>query len=161
MGAEPLSHALEHLLARGAPRSPDRDSLEAWGKAVGAALPRPAIIALEGDLGVGKTTLAKALCAGIGVPNLAAVTSPTFSLVQQYEAPRGPVVHVDLYRLKSDAELDALGWDELMASAAVLLVEWPERALHTLPHDVITITLSHDATDPMRRVLRVVSPTRR
>ena len=103
MGGEPLSDALEHLLSRGAPRSPDRDSLEAWGRAVGAALPRPAVIALEGDLGVGKTTLAKALCHGIGVRDLTAVTSPTFSLVQQYEAPRGPVVHVDLYRLKSDA----------------------------------------------------------
>lgn len=161
MGGEPLSYALEHLFARGAPRSPDRDSLEAWGRAVGAALPRPVVIALEGDLGAGKTTLARALCAGIGVPNLDAVTSPTFSLVQQYDAPRGPVVHVDLYRLKSDAELEALGWDELMASAAVLLVEWPERAMHTLPVDLISISLLHDASDPQRRILRVVSPTRR
>lgn len=161
MGAETLSDELERLLARGAPRSPDRDSLEAWGRAVGAALPRPTIVTLAGDLGAGKTTLARALCAGVGVKNLDAVTSPTFSLVQQYEAPTGTVVHVDLYRLRSDAELDALGWDELVATASVLLVEWPERALHTLPGLVISITLTHDPSDPERRLLRVVSPARR
>lgn len=119
------------------------------------------VITLEGDLGVGKTTLARALCAGIGVPDVSVVTSPTFSLVQQYEAPEGPVVHVDLYRLRSDSELDGLGWDELIATAPVLLVEWPERAMHTLPSDTIGITLSHHADDARRRVLKVSSPSRR
>lgn len=155
--AEPLAH----LLGRGAPRAPDRDSLEAWGRAVGAALPRPAVITLEGDLGVGKTTLARAVCAGIGVPDVRVVTSPTFSLIQQYEAPGGPVVHVDLYRLRNDAELEALGWDELVATAPVLLIEWPERAAHTLPAHTIGIGLAHDPDQPTRRVLRVVSPVRR
>lgn len=161
MGAELGADTLPHLLTRGAPRAPDRDSLHAWGRALGAALPRPAVITLEGDLGAGKTTLARALCEGIGVEQLEAVTSPTFSLVQQYAAPHGPVVHVDLYRLKSDAELEALGWDELVASAAVLLVEWPEPAAHTLPADTIAITLAHDLDAPDRRLLRVASPFRR
>lgn len=161
MGAEVLSNELERLLARGAPRSPDRDSLDAWGRAVGAALPRPAVVTLAGDLGAGKTTLARALCAGLGVQNLDAVTSPTFSLVQQYDSPPGTVVHVDLYRLRSDAELDALGWDELVAAASVLLVEWPERAMLRLPSMIIGITLTHDPSDPQRRLLRVLSPTRR
>lgn len=156
-----LSNELERLLARGAPRSPDRDSLDAWGRAVGAALPRPAVVTLAGDLGAGKTTLARALCAGLGVQNLDAVTSPTFSLVQQYDSPPGTVVHVDLYRLRSDAELDALGWDELVAAASVLLVEWPERAMLRLPSMIIGITLAHDPSDPQRRLLRVLSPTRR
>lgn len=128
---------------------------------MGAALPRPIIVTLEGDLGAGKTTLARALCAGLGVENLEAVTSPTFSLVQQYDAARGQVVHVDLYRLRSDAELDALGWDEIVSNAPVLLIEWPERALASLPAGVIGITLTHDPSDPQRRLLRVVSPTRR
>lgn len=158
MGADGPRETLAHLLSRGAPRAPERDSLEAWGRAVGAVLPRPVVITLEGDLGAGKTTLARALCAGIGVGDLGAVTSPTFSLVQQYPAPGGPVVHVDLYRLRSDAELEALGWDELVATAAVLLVEWPERAAHTLPADAIGITLSHDPDDATRRLLRVASP---
>ncbi|MCE2902414.1 MAG: tRNA (adenosine(37)-N6)-threonylcarbamoyltransferase complex ATPase subunit type 1 TsaE [Gemmatimonas sp.] len=151
---------LAHLLGRGAPRSPDRDSLEAWGRAVGAVLPRPVVLTFEGDLGAGKTTLARALCAGLGVTALDAVTSPTFSLVQYYDAPRGPVVHVDLYRLRSRAELDALGWDEIVATAPVLLIEWPERALETLPSDTIAITLSHDPENPGRRLLRVHAPSR-
>ncbi len=153
-------NSLSHLLARGAPRAPDRDTLETWGRTVGAALVRPAVITLEGDLGAGKTTLARALCAGLGVADLQAVTSPTFSLVQQYDSAAGPVVHVDLYRLRSDAELEALGWDELVATASVLLVEWPERALHTLPGHTIRITLSHDDDNPARRQLKVTSPAR-
>lgn len=161
MGADTAADVLAHLLTRGAPRAPDRDSLEAWGRAVGAALPRPSVLTLEGDLGAGKTTLARALCAGLGVTDLDAVTSPTFSLVQQYASPAGTVVHVDLYRLRSEAELDALGWDELVATASVLLVEWPERAAHTLPSTTIAITLEHDHEDPARRVLRVASPYRR
>ena len=158
MGADPMRETLAHLLTLGSPRAPERDSLEAWGRAVGAVLPRPVVITLEGDLGAGKTTLARALCAGIGVADLDAVTSPTFSLVQQYPAPHGPVTHVDLYRLRSDAELEALGWDELVATAPVLLVEWPELAAHTLPADTIGMTLSHDPDDATRRLLRVTSP---
>jgi tRNA threonylcarbamoyl adenosine modification protein YjeE len=152
---------LAHLLSRGAPRSPDRDSLDAWGRAVGALLPRPACIALEGDLGAGKTTLVRALCAGLGVTALDQVTSPTFSLVQQYDAPRGPVVHVDLYRLRSAGELEALGWDEIVDTSPVLLVEWPDRALNTLPRDTITITLSHDPENRDRRLLKVQVPNAR
>ncbi|HYW33237.1 MAG TPA: tRNA (adenosine(37)-N6)-threonylcarbamoyltransferase complex ATPase subunit type 1 TsaE [Gemmatimonas sp.] len=152
--------SLGHLLGRGAPRSPDRDSLDAWGRLLGAALPRPAVVALEGELGAGKTALARAICAGAGVRDLSAVTSPTFSLVQQYDAPRGPVVHVDLYRLRSVAELDALGWDEIVDNASLLLVEWPQRAAASLPRDTICIMLSHDSSNPDRRMLRVVAAPR-
>lgn len=146
---------LTTLLGRGAPRAPDLETLEAWGRALGAALPRPCIITLEGDLGAGKTTLARALCAGLGVHDLQAVTSPTFSLVQQYDAPNGPVVHVDLYRVRSRAELDQLGWDELVATSPVLIIEWPNRAAGTLPDHVVSLTLRHDEDNPRRRVLRV------
>ncbi|MCA0376434.1 MAG: tRNA (adenosine(37)-N6)-threonylcarbamoyltransferase complex ATPase subunit type 1 TsaE [Gemmatimonadetes bacterium] len=152
---------LAHLLGRGAPRAPDRDSLEAWGRAVGALLPRPATIALEGDLGAGKTTLVRALAQGLGVLDLEAVTSPTFALVHRYDAPRGPVVHVDLYRLKGPEELDALGWDELVDTSPVLLIEWPDRAANSLPRDTITIVLSHDPSEPGRRSLRVLAPAHR
>lgn len=158
LGDVVVADGLMHLLTRGAPRSPDQDSLNAWGRAVGSMLPRPTVITLAGDLGAGKTTLARALCAGLGVLALDEVTSPTFSLVQQYAAPRGPIVHVDLYRLRSDAELEALGWDELVDTAPVLLIEWPERAMHTLPTDTIGITLSHDPENLNRRLLRVAVP---
>lgn len=147
--------SLDQLVGRSAPRAPDLASLEAWGRALGAALPRPAVVTLSGDLGAGKTTLARAICAGLGVTDLAAVTSPTFALIQEYAAPRGPVTHVDLYRLRSAAELDALGWDELVAGASVLLVEWPDRAADSLPPDAIVIELRHDAEHSDRRSLSV------
>ncbi|MES2522323.1 MAG: tRNA (adenosine(37)-N6)-threonylcarbamoyltransferase complex ATPase subunit type 1 TsaE [Gemmatimonadota bacterium] len=152
--------SLAQLLGRGAPRSPDRASLDAWGRLLGAALPRPSVVTLDGELGSGKTSLARAICAGAGVADLSVVTSPTFSLVQQYDAPRGPIVHVDLYRLRSAAELDALGWDEIVDNASLLLVEWPERAASTLPRDTIAITLSHDGGNPDRRLLRVTAAPR-
>ncbi|MBL0940802.1 MAG: tRNA (adenosine(37)-N6)-threonylcarbamoyltransferase complex ATPase subunit type 1 TsaE [Gemmatimonadaceae bacterium] len=148
-------HSIASLLGRSAPRAPDLETLEAWGRAVGASLPRPCIITLEGDLGAGKTTLARALCAGLGVRDLQSVTSPTFSLVQQYDAPGGPIVHVDLYRVRSGAELEQLGWDELVATSSVLIIEWPDRAAGTLPSGVIALTLLHDEGNPRRRVLKV------
>ncbi len=150
--------SLRHLLGRGAPRSPDRESLAAWGRAVGALLPRPAVVTLSGDLGAGKTTLARALCEGLGVEDLDEVTSPTFSLVQHYPTRGGVITHVDLYRLRSEAELLALGWDELMAAASVLLIEWPERAAATLPAEAIGISLTHDSQSVGRRVLRIHAP---
>ena len=99
----------------------------------------------------------RAICAGLGVTDLAAVTSPTFALIQEYASPAGPVVHVDLYRLRSDAELVALGWDDIVAGASILLVEWPERAAGTLPPHTIALELRHDAEHPDRRLLTVRS----
>lgn len=144
-----------HLVGRGAPRAPDRASLEAWGRALGAALPRPMVVTLAGDLGAGKTTLVRAICAGLAVTDLSAVTSPTFALIQEYPSPGGTVVHVDLYRLRSDAELEALGWEEIVANASVLMVEWPERAAGSLPSETLSIELRHDVEHADRRLLTV------
>ncbi len=146
---------MRHLVGRGAPRAPDLASLEAWGRSLGAALPRPAIVTLSGDLGAGKTTLVRAICVGLGVADPAAVTSPTFALIQEYAAPRGPVVHVDLYRLRSARELDTIGWYEVVATAPVLLVEWPDRAADSLPNHVIAVELRHDPGRRDRRRLSV------
>ena len=147
--------SLQQLVGRDAPRAPDRDSLEAWGRALGAALPRPAVVTFSGELGAGKTTLVRAVCEGLGVTDPSLVTSPTFALIQEYPSPKGNVVHVDLYRLKSDAELEGLGWDEIVANASVLLVEWPERAAGTLPQGTISVELNHDPDHVDRRRLLV------
>lgn len=149
------AEALDWLLGAGCPARPDRAALEAWGRQVGAALPRPAVVALSGDLGAGKTTLVRALCEGLEVESPTSVTSPTFALVHEYPARQGPVVHADLYRLRAPEELEALGWEELVASAPVLLVEWPEVAWGTLPGDALHVRLAHDGTDPTRRRLAV------
>ncbi len=150
-----IKHAnIDSLHFDGVQRALAIDELESWGRALGAALGRPAVVALAGDLGAGKTTLARAICAGIGVHDAGSVTSPTYAILQQYDAPNGPVVHADLYRLKSDRELETLGWDELVESAPVLLVEWPERAMDSLPPGSCIIVLAHDSENSTRRLIR-------
>lgn len=124
--------------------------LRAWGEAFGRAAKAPLVVTLAGDLGAGKTTLAKSICAGYGVTE--AVTSPTYALVQEYPAPRSPVYHLDLYRLRDEGELLHLGWHEIVSSHALVLIEWPERAGELLPPAHVPLALEH-APDPERRVL--------
>lgn len=96
-------------------------------------------IALHGDLGAGKSTLARGLLQALGWPG--EVPSPTFTLVQAYEPPAlpFPVWHVDLYRLDHPSEADALG---LFETDAALIIEWPERLGHRLPADALHLHLS-------------------
>ena len=129
----------------------DLAELRKWGEALGRSTTPPLVIALSGDLGAGKTTLAQAICAGYGVTEPA--TSPTYALVHEYASPRSPVYHIDLYRLKDESELTNLGWDDILASHSLVLVEWPERAGASLPADHVPIDLEHLPGDPDRRVL--------
>src|SRR5690606_22612088 len=93
----------------------DERALEAWGRALGAEAPVPLFLALTGPLGAGKSVLARAVARGAGV--LGTLPSPTYNLLFRYPASAGRmVVHLDLYRIGSPAELDELGWDELGAS---------------------------------------------
>jgi tRNA threonylcarbamoyladenosine biosynthesis protein TsaE len=114
--------------------------LEAWGEAVGRSTPPPLFIALRGDLGAGKSVLARAIARGAGVQQV--MPSPTFNLLYRYEAaPAVDVVHVDLYRLERAEDVHALGWRELGAAHEIVLVEWPERAEPLLPPDRWDIVL--------------------
>lgn len=125
--------------------------LVAWGEHLGGVLRPPILVTLAGELGTGKTTLVRAICRGLGVAE--DVTSPTFALVHEYASPHGPIYHLDLYRLETPDELTAIGWDEVVSSHAVVLVEWPERAGDRLPREHISIRLEHIAPDPERRLL--------
>jgi tRNA threonylcarbamoyladenosine biosynthesis protein TsaE len=125
--------------------------LRAWGERLGRAATAPLVIALSGELGAGKTTLAQAICRGAGVD--ASVTSPTFALVQRYQGARAPVYHIDLYRLESARELVNLGWDDVLRDDALVLIEWPERADGHIPDDAVHIEIEHHPTDPTRRLL--------
>jgi tRNA threonylcarbamoyladenosine biosynthesis protein TsaE len=127
------------------------DELTAWGERFGRAARPPLVVTLRGDLGSGKTTLARAICRGYGVPN--EITSPTFTLVHEFVGTRSPVYHLDLYRLRGPDELANLGWDEIMAADALVLIEWPERAANLLPADHVPIQLQHLPGDPTRRLL--------
>lgn len=122
-----------------------------WGYRLGGQIFPPLMVTLAGDLGAGKTTLARAICRGYGVAD--AVTSPTFDIVHEYAAPRSTVCHVDLYRLGGPADLQNIGWDDLVRSGALLIVEWPERAQHRLPVNHLPIELRHISGDTGRRVL--------
>lgn len=125
--------------------------LREWGRRFGRSTHPPVVVVLHGELGAGKTTLVQAICGGYGVT--AEVTSPTFALVHEYEAPRSPVLHLDLYRLDTPAQLDAIAWDEILAAHALVLVEWPERAGDRLPPGHVTLSLQHLPDDPDRRLL--------
>ena len=125
--------------------------LEAWGERFGAALRAPVVVALRGDLGAGKTTLAQAMCRGLGVRE--EVTSPTYAIVHEYHGTHGAVYHLDLYRLEHPRELANVGWSDMLASPAIVIVEWPERAGGYLPPDAVHVGLEHLPSDPDRRLL--------
>jgi tRNA threonylcarbamoyladenosine biosynthesis protein TsaE len=130
---------------------PNLAATEALAGAV-AALARPAdVILLEGALGTGKTTFARAfLRAATGDPALE-VPSPTFTLVQSYDTPIGTVHHFDLWRLDSPEGLAELGWEQ--AGDGIVLVEWPDRLGVWRPDDAFTVALQVTGTDSRGAVL--------
>jgi len=99
------------------------------------------VLTLSGDLGAGKTTFARAMIRYLAGNESIEVPSPTFTLMQTYELPRFPLVHADLYRVSGTAELAELGFDDLPDNA-VVVVEWPDRAMGFLPPDRIDVTLT-------------------
>jgi tRNA threonylcarbamoyladenosine biosynthesis protein TsaE len=119
------------------------EETEAFGAALAAALPsaesRPVVAYLSGDLGAGKTTLARGFLRARGVPG--PVRSPTFTLLECYELPGLIVVHTDLYRVRTPSELEALGLRDLARPAHVWLIEWPERGSGHLPPADVEIEL--------------------
>ena len=127
------------------------DELCDWGRRFGHASRPPLLVTIAGELGAGKTTLVRAICAGFGVTD--DVTSPTFALVHEYAAPRATVYHLDLYRLDSADQLEALAWDEIVSGSGLVLIEWPERAGTRVPAGHVTLSLQHLPDDPDRRLL--------
>jgi tRNA threonylcarbamoyladenosine biosynthesis protein TsaE len=125
--------------------------LRHWGEELGRSITPPLVVTLTGELGVGKTTLAQAICLGYGVVD--EITSPTYALVHEYGAAKSAVFHIDLYRLESPDQLTNLGWDEIVSSRSLILVEWPERADGRLPDDHLPIDLDYVPDDPIRRIL--------
>jgi tRNA threonylcarbamoyladenosine biosynthesis protein TsaE len=108
------------------------------GRRIAALLPARAVVLLIGNLGAGKTTLAKGLVAGLGAASPEDVSSPTFTLIHEY-SPR--VYHIDLYRLDTARQVSTLGLDEIFDREAVVLIEWGERFRQLLPRQRIEIRL--------------------
>lgn len=125
--------------------------LTAWGERIGREAEPPLFLALRGDLGAGKSTLARAIARGAGVDG--EVPSPTFNLLFRYRSPRGvEIAHLDLYRLEDPAEVWELGWGELPGPREIVLVEWPERAEALLPADRWEIGIGEGVDAAARRV---------
>jgi len=124
--------------------------LRAEGEALGRSLAPGSILRLEGDLGAGKTTFVQAIARGLGVAEGA--SSPTYALVHRYQGARGPVFHLDCYRLRSPDEAGDLDWESLLREGDALLIEWPERAGSWVPASTHRFRLHH-LPDPARRGL--------
>ena len=121
---------------------PGLEATEALGAAIAARLGKGDAVLLEGDLGSGKTTLARAILVALGVAEN--VPSPTFTLAQTYATERLAVTHYDLYRLKRASEMDELGMEEALDEGAVL-IEWPERAGGRVPANGLVVRLEAEA----------------
>lgn len=106
------------------------------------------VVALEGDLGAGKTQFVAGVVEGLGGDS-SEVTSPTFTIAHEYEA-RIPVYHIDLYRLEDDADARRAGLEDYFLGDGVCLVEWPGRARHLLPAETRIVLISHAGGDNRR-----------
>lgn len=116
----------------------DPQATDALGRALALTQASPAVIYLHGDLGAGKSTLARAWLRALGVDG--PIRSPTYTLVERYIVPGGEALHIDLYRIGDAGELEFLGLDE--ADATLWLVEWPERGVGALPPADLSLTLA-------------------
>ncbi len=135
--------------------APDEPAMLSFAAAQAAWLEPGDFVAVSGDLGAGKTTFARGLIrALVEAPDLEA-PSPTFTLMQIYEAPRGPVVHADFYRLRGASELENLGWGEAI-EGTIAIVEWPERIAEALPADRLDVRIRFEPVrGPDARVLEL------
>jgi tRNA threonylcarbamoyladenosine biosynthesis protein TsaE len=115
------------------------------GRQIGRQLPRRCVVLLIGNLGAGKTTLAKGIVSGLGAAEPDEVASPTFTLIHEYG--NGRVYHVDLYRLDTRSQIATLGLEEILDHEAVVLIEWGERFPDLWPSDRIEIRLRAEGDD--------------
>ena len=122
------------------------------GREIGAIVKPRTLILLEGELGAGKTTLAKGIVSGLGAAREEEVTSPTFTLVHKYEG-RARVYHVDLYRVGDFHYLETLGLEDVFSEDAVIIVEWPDRLTLRTDWPILRIALEHVAEDTRRITL--------
>ena len=113
---------------------------EALGQRLAETLQPGDVIAYTGDLGAGKTAFTRGLARGLGITER--ITSPTFTIVNEYLGGRLPLFHFDMYRLGSSEELYEIGWEDYLARGGVCAVEWSENVRDALPPDAVTVTIA-------------------
>lgn len=146
------SHPVLHLVTH------SEHATEALGARLAALLQPGDVVALVGELGAGKTCLARGIARGLGIDE--PVTSPTFILIAEYRTPRGlTLYHADCYRLDAPAtEAADIGLDELMDGRGVCVVEWAERVAALLPPDHLHVELVAEDTNTRRLTIRATGP---
>ncbi|MGQ9628727.1 MAG: tRNA (adenosine(37)-N6)-threonylcarbamoyltransferase complex ATPase subunit type 1 TsaE [bacterium] len=124
------------------------------GERIGQALAPGDILALEGDLGTGKTVLTKGIAKGLGVDSEDVVTSPTFTLINEYRGRGGlPIYHFDIYRLDGPRDLVDLGYEEYFYGEGVTIIEWADKIAPLIPPSAFRIELSFvEGADTHRRI---------
>ena len=128
---------------------PNLGKFEEFGFSLGQLIPASFVIALNGELGSGKTTLVRSLCQGLGCSSLEFVTSPTFVLMQEYQG-RYTVNHLDVYRLESESQFLEFGGEELFQGGNVVLIEWADKIKNCLPAARMEIFLEVVSQDERR-----------
>ena len=124
------------------------DETRALGRTLAQALQGGAVVAFTGDLGAGKTAFVSGMAEGLGIEER--VTSPTFTIVNEYEGGRLPLFHFDIYRLGSADELFHIGWEDYLARNGVCAVEWSENVDEALDGDTIRVDISRGEDDNTR-----------
>ncbi len=123
-------------------RSTSTEQTESLGRSIGERLVEGDVVALSGELGAGKTCFASGLAKGLGVDERYRITSPTFTLINEYPG-RCRLFHFDVYRLRYANELEDLGYEEYFGGNGVVVVEWAEKIARWLPPDTLFITLEY------------------
>lgn len=119
----------------------DESQMCAVAAQLASQITTPFVLYLQGDLGAGKTTFARALLRALG--HLGAVKSPTYGLLELYEIPELSVLHLDLYRIEDPEEIEYLGLDDLFNDDTLMIAEWPEKGAGALPPPDLAISFNH------------------
>ena len=115
---------------------------EQLGQRLGQQLKPGAVIAYSGDLGAGKTAFTRGLARGLGIED--PITSPTYTIVNEYLTGRIPLFHFDMYRLSSSDELFDIGWEDYLSRGGVCAVEWSENVMDALPEDTVWVRIARE-----------------
>lgn len=113
------------------------------GRILGEGLKTGDVVALTGELGAGKTCLTQGIASGLGVSEKYAVTSPTFTLINEYPGREVALIHVDLYRLQGTADLADLGYEEYLSGGGVMVIEWAEKIPGAVPDGAVCVELTY------------------